>query len=456
MRPADRDTPNAPESPADGQHGFPAPERPPLPRPERLNRNALTIAAVTMGVLVIAAVILVPPSRPRAASEEPVQRPSPDATHPTFLDQPIRQGVSPSGRPAQAGDASASASGPASQQGAVPRPQTGYGGSVFNDAPRGQDVGLTPTETPNPRVLSYRAALEAPVVSSAREATSLRTPDADLADFNVSAEDAPPRQTSGQGEVASSPPASVAPPPLPVRPNAGASGGRHDQFLRDAASAGPTVLHTSVDPAPGPYALHAGTVIPATLVTEINSDLPGEILAQVSRDVYDSRTQRTLLVPRGSKLLGKYDNQIAVAQNRLLVAWTRVILPDGRSVTLPGLQTKDRTGAGGVRDQVDQHQRQVFGTAALLSVIGAGVQLSQPNGGYGPWGATPSAGQIAAGAAGQQLAEVASQMLRRQMDVQPTIRIRQGMPFNVFLNADLTFPAAYSSVAVTAAPPSVP
>jgi type IV secretory pathway VirB10-like protein len=172
--------------------------------------------------------------------------------------------------------------------------------------------------------------------------------------------------------------------------------------------------------------------------------------------VYDSRTQRTLLVPRGSKLIGKYDNQIAVAQNRLLVAWTRVILPDGRSVTLPGLQTKDRAGAGGVRDQVDQHQRQVFGTAALLSVIGAGVQLSQPNGGYGPWGATPSAGQIAAAAAGQQLAEVASQMLRRQMDVQPTIRIRQGMPFNVFLNADLTFPAAYSSVEVTAAPPSVP
>jgi type IV secretory pathway VirB10-like protein len=456
MRPADQGTPHASESLADGQYGFPAPERAPLPRPERLNRNALTIAAVTMGVLVIAAVILVPPSRPRAPTEGPVQRPSPDAVHPTFLDQPIRQGVSPGARPTQAGDSSGSSLGPTSPQGALPRSQTAYGGTVFNDAPRTQDVGLTPTETPNPRVLSYRAALEAPVVASAREATSMRPPNVDLADFEVSAEAALPSQPPGQREATNAPPAPASVPSLPVRQDAGVGKGRHDQFLRDAASTGPTVLHTSVDPAPGPYALHAGTVIPATLVTEINSDLPGEILAQVSRDVYDSRTQRTLLVPRGSKLIGKYDNQIAVAQNRLLVAWTRVILPDGRSVTLPGLQTKDRAGAGGVRDQVDQHQRQVFGTAALLSMIGAGVQLSQPNGGYGPWGATPSTGQIAAGAAGQQLAEVASQMLRRQMDVQPTIRIRQGMPFNVFLNADLTFPAAYSSVEVTAAPAAVP
>ena len=84
----------------------------------------------------------------------------------------------------------------------------------------------------------------------------------------------------------------------------------------------------------------------------------------------------------------------------------------------------------------------MFGTAALLSLIGAGVQLSQPHGGYGPWGA-PSAGQAAAGAVGQQLAGVATQLLQRDLDVQPTIRIRQGAPFNVFLNADLTFPGPY-------------
>lgn len=205
-----------------------------------------------------------------------------------------------------------------------------------------------------------------------------------------------------------------------------------------------TAFHTSVEPPPGPYAIQAGTVIPAVLVTEINSDLPGQVLAQVAHDVYDSRSLRALLIPKGSRLLGKYADQVGVGQYRLLVAWTRVILPDGRSISLPGLETKDRTGAGGLHDQVDRHGGQVFGTAALLSLIGAGVQLSQPNGGYGALGSYPTAGQVAAGAVGQQLADVATQMLRRDLNVQPTIRIRQGMPFNVFLAADLVFSEPYA------------
>jgi type IV secretion system protein VirB10 len=183
-------------------------------------------------------------------------------------------------------------------------------------------------------------------------------------------------------------------------------------------------------------------MIPGVLVTEINSDLPGEVLAQVARDVFDSQTQHVVLIPKGSRLLGTYEDQVAVGQNRLVVAWTRVIFPDGRSITLPGLQTKDRAGAGGVADQVDNHGGKVIGTAALLSLISAGAQLSQPNGGYG-LGAYPSAGQVAAGAAGQQLSEVTAQLLRRNMDVRPTIRIRQGIPFNVFLSTDLTFPGPY-------------
>ena len=120
-----------------------------------------------------------------------------------------------------------------------------------------------------------------------------------------------------------------------------------------------------------------------------------------------------------------------------------MIFPDGRSIALPGLPAKDRAGAGGLHDQVDQHGRRVFGTAALLSLITAGAQLAQPNGGYGPMG-YPSPGQIAAGAVGQQLSEVSAQLLRRGMDVPPTIRVRAGMPFNVFLNADLTFPGPYA------------
>jgi type IV secretory pathway VirB10-like protein len=159
--------------------------------------------------------------------------------------------------------------------------------------------------------------------------------------------------------------------------------------------------------------------------------------------VYDSKDMATLLLPKGSKILGKYEDRVAVGQNRLLIAWSRVILPDGRSLKLPGLETKDDRGAGGLHDEVDRHTRQVFGTATLLSLISAGVQLSQPRGATGPFGAYPSVGEVAAAAVGRELADVATQMLRRDIDVRPTIRIRQGMPFNVYLNTDLAFTQPY-------------
>jgi type IV secretory pathway VirB10-like protein len=278
------------------------------------------------------------------------------------------------------------------------------------------------------RAAAYQAALEAPLFApsaAAQTATLVR-----------GAGSASPTFTE--------PAPAATPATAPGRP-AEAMWGRHQAFMAEAARGGTRGVHTSVDSAPGPYALQEGTLIPAVFVTEVNSDLPGAVLAQVARDVYDSRTQRTVLIPAGSRLVGAYEHQLAVGQDRLLVAWTRVIFPDGRSITLPGLETKDAAGAGGVRDRVDRHTRQVFGTATLLSLVGAAVQLSQPNGGYGLLGAVPSAGQVAAGAAGQQLAQVATQMLQRNMDVQPTIRIRQGTTFNVFVSADLTFPAPYAA-----------
>jgi type IV secretion system protein VirB10 len=196
-----------------------------------------------------------------------------------------------------------------------------------------------------------------------------------------------------------------------------------------------------LEPAGSPYTLRAGTVIPGLLLTGINSDLPGDLVAQVSRDVYDSRTQRLLLIPKGARLIGTYDNQIAAGEGRLLVAWTRLILTDGRSVRLPGLALKDLEGQTGATDQVDTHWQRVFGKALLLSAISAGVQLSQPQqtSVFGP----PSAGQVAGGALGQELSNVALEVLRRGMDVAPTITIRQGHPFNVFLNGDLVFDGPY-------------
>jgi len=199
---------------------------------------------------------------------------------------------------------------------------------------------------------------------------------------------------------------------------------------------------TQLAPAGSPCTLRAGTVIPGLLVTGINSELPGEIVGQVSRNVYDSRSQRLLLIPKGSRLIGSYDNQIAAGQGRLLVAWTRLILPDGRSMRLPGLALTDREGHSGAKDKVDNHWWRVFGNAVLLSAISAGVQLSQPS--QTSVLSMPSAGQVASGAVGQELSNVALEILRRGMDVAPTITIRAGQPFNVFLSGDLVFDEPYT------------
>ena len=196
-----------------------------------------------------------------------------------------------------------------------------------------------------------------------------------------------------------------------------------------------------LEAAGSPYTIRAGTVIPGILLTAITSDLPGECLGQVSRDVYDSKTQRILLLPKGSKLICRYDDQVAAGQGRLLVAWTRLLFPDGRSMTLPGLALKDAQGQTGAVGNVDNHMARVFGNALLLSAIGAGAQLSQPR--QTSIFAAPTAGQVAAGAAGQELSNVAVEILRRGMDQAPTITIPQGASFNVFLNGDLLFDGPY-------------
>ena len=196
-------------------------------------------------------------------------------------------------------------------------------------------------------------------------------------------------------------------------------------------------MSARLEPAGSPYTLRAGTVIPGLLVTGINSDLPGDLVGQVSRDVYDSRTQRMCLIPKGARLIGTYDNQVAAGEDRLLVAWTRLILPDGRSLRLPGLALKDLAGQTGAQGRVDTHWQRVFGKAVMLSAIGAGAQLSQPQQ-AGVLG-SPSAGQVAAGALGQELSSVVLEILRRGLDVPPTITVAAGQGFNVFLNGDLAF-----------------
>jgi len=198
----------------------------------------------------------------------------------------------------------------------------------------------------------------------------------------------------------------------------------------------------ALHPAGSPFRLSAGALIPAVLTAGINSDLPGQTTAIVRRNVYDSRTGRYLLVPQGSRLVGEYDSRVAFGQSRVFVAWNRLIFPDGRSLDLAGMQGADLAAAAGLHDRVNNHFVRTFGSALLIAAVSAGVQLSQPeNDGNFQSGPTPS--QLAAAAVGQELGRVATEYLRRNLDVRPTIEVRPGYQLNVEVTADLDLPGPY-------------
>jgi len=205
-------------------------------------------------------------------------------------------------------------------------------------------------------------------------------------------------------------------------------------LLVAAASAAPDTL-------PSPYALAAGTILSAVLVTEVNSDLPGPIVAQLAHDVYDSRTQQRRLLPAGTRLIGRYDSHLVAGQGRLLVVWTRLILPDAEEIPVADLPAIDAHGAAGIADAVDNHLGRVVGTAALMSAVGAAAQLSQPT--TGGAFAAPTAGSIAAGAVGQQLTGAGLELLRRNADIPPTITARAGLAVGVLLGRTLVLPGPY-------------
>jgi type IV secretory pathway VirB10-like protein len=183
-------------------------------------------------------------------------------------------------------------------------------------------------------------------------------------------------------------------------------------------------------PPASPYVVQAGAVIPAALITGIRSDLPGQIIGQVTQNVYDSPTGRFLLIPQGARLIGLYENRIAFGQSRVLVAWTRLILPDGRSLVLEKLPAGDIEGYAGLQDRVDRHWSGLFGMAALSTLLGVGAEL----------GASDDESKIVQalrmGAAGT-LNQVGQQAVGRGLGVAPTLSIRPGAPGRVMVARDL-------------------
>jgi len=180
-----------------------------------------------------------------------------------------------------------------------------------------------------------------------------------------------------------------------------------------------------------PYQLMAGTVIAASLVTGLNSDLPGFVIAQVTENIFDSVSGRFLLLPQGSRLIGKYDNVVAFGQERALVVWQRVILPDGSSVVIDNLPATDTGGYAGLADQVDLHTWQLLKGVALATVLGVGSELVFGNSGDSDLiRALQLSTQSTTNRAGQRLIE-------RHLNVQPTITVRPGWPLRVIVHKDI-------------------
>jgi type IV secretion system protein VirB10 len=161
--------------------------------------------------------------------------------------------------------------------------------------------------------------------------------------------------------------------------------------------------------------------------------LPGQITGQVSQDVYDTVTGKYLLIPQGTKLVGEYNSTITYGQERVQIIWTRVLRPDGSSISLEGMPGVDMSGDAGLSEKVNNHWMKLLGGVVISSVLGAGGQIAQG----GTSQLNPSFGQLAAQGTGANLNDVGQQLTRKNLNLQPTLEISPGGRFNVFVNHDV-------------------
>jgi type IV secretion system protein VirB10 len=227
--------------------------------------------------------------------------------------------------------------------------------------------------------------------------------------------------------------AATAPAPS-IAPVATPSGGSTDQdhklaFLTataDHQTESPDRLQT----AHSPNVLQAGAVISAALISGIRSDLPGQVTAQVTEDVYDSPTGKILLIPQGARLIGQYDVQITFGQSRALLVWNRLILPNGNSIVLERQPGADTEGYAGLEDQVDEHWGSLFEAAVLSTILSVGAEAGTSD-------SENNLAQAIRQGASQSFNQVGQQVVGRSLNVQPTITIRPGFPVRVLVTHDL-------------------
>ncbi len=183
------------------------------------------------------------------------------------------------------------------------------------------------------------------------------------------------------------------------------------------------------------FSITEGTLIPAILLSEINSDLPGPILGQVSENIYDTRTGKSLLIPQGSKLIGEYSSSVSFGQQRAQVVWSRLILPNTESVNLGRMPGLDRQGASGIAGKVDAHYDQLAMGALVTSILSAGLALSAGN--SNPNSNTLTPAQQLGQATAQGVMQFGTKVAEKVLDVPPTIKVKAGTKIQVFSTSDI-------------------
>jgi type IV secretion system protein TrbI len=328
--------------------------------------------------------------------------------------------------------------------------------------PRGQtQAGAEPSAAPPPPAIpdtiknarAGRAAVLAPYDAGLAQ-HALRTSYAE--DPEERAERDTARKALGAGILFESAPAPAeehsqpAPParspePPPGLSTAPTTGGPSDPNLQEHKNAflggkggvaTSDYLQVALQHPRSPYEIKAGTVLPAVLITAINSDLPGPVVAQVREHVYDTVTGEHLLVPQGSRLIAQYDSMVAWGQERVLVCWNRLILPDGDSMDLQCMPAADLKGAAGLADEVDEHWWRILKGAAVATLLSAGTAyVAGDTTSY-----NPTVGQVTARSAAGEIGQVGAQLTRSNLSIQPTITVRPGFSVNVIVTKDMIVP----------------
>jgi len=292
------------------------------------------------------------------------------------------------------------------------------GRPIVSAQQRGEDVPVPPIGAqpgpPDPRAQAAEAARQ----RAAQERDAARTSSVFLG--------------SG-GARAGAEPVSMPGLPAPSAQEPAQQAAQGDQagkraFMAQASNQRTVSVERLTAPA-SPNIVQAGSIIPAALITGVRSNLPGQITAQVTANVYDSPTGRILLIPQGARLIGEYDSEIAAGQTRVLLAWDRLIMPDGRSIVLERQPGADGAGFAGLQDRVNQHWGNLLRAAAVSTLVGVGTEL----------GADGEDDLTRALRRGSQdtINQTGQQIVRRQLNVQPTLTIRPGHPLRVVITRDL-------------------